>query len=462
MERMSKRERLEAAVAGDVVDRPPVALWRHWPGDDRTPDGLAAATIRFQQEFDFDFVKVTPASSFCVQDWGARDEWRGNVEGTRVYTGYPVQEPEDWAELPLLDPEHGALGDQLTCLQTLQEEFGEEVPFIQTVFNPLSQAKNLAGQERLLLHLRRHPGALQQGLETIAETTVRFIEAARARGVAGIFYAVQHARYELLSEEEYRAFGRTIDLRVLEAAQSLWLNVLHLHGAPVMFDLLVDYPVQVINWHDRETAPSLAEGKERFAGAVCGGLARWETVVRGSPEKVRAEAVDALIQTEGQRFVLGTGCVVPVVAPTGNLRAARQVVEAYPEMGSRIAAAIWAHLDREDMLSCAAAFRVARELETAPLQVGETADAMGVRLNRCQLGLFGYGPKAEGRHKVVEPAKSVDEALERAIHDRLAEGKLSCKAAWEIAAALRIPKMAVSAAAETLGIKIVNCQLGAF
>jgi len=324
---MDKRTRLQATIAGEPTDRPPVALWRHWPGDDRTAEGLAQATLRFQREFDFDLVKVTPASSFCLQDWGARDEWRGNVEGTREYTFHPVQSPEDWTRLPLLDPWQGALGAQLACLRMIGQALGDETPFIQTIFSPLAQAKNLAGAERLLLHLRRHPAALQAGLETITETTVRFIEAARTTGIAGVFYAVQHARYDLLSQAEYRAFGQPYDRRVLAAAEGLWLNMLHLHGEAVMFDALADSPVQVLNWHDREGGPSLREGQARFAGAVCGGLSRWTTVVRGTPAALRAEAQDALAQTGGRRFILGTGCVVPVIAPLENLRAARQAVE---------------------------------------------------------------------------------------------------------------------------------------
>ena len=42
------------------------------------PDDLAAAVVGFQRRYDYDFVKVTPASSFSVADWGVRDEWRGN------------------------------------------------------------------------------------------------------------------------------------------------------------------------------------------------------------------------------------------------------------------------------------------------------------------------------------------------------------------------------------------------
>ena len=105
MTEMSKRERLEAAIHGEKVDRPPVALWRHFPGDDQDPADLAASTLAFQQQYDFDFIKVTPASSFCVRDWGVEDLWQGNQEGTREYSPHPIRAPEQWFSLRPLDPE---------------------------------------------------------------------------------------------------------------------------------------------------------------------------------------------------------------------------------------------------------------------------------------------------------------------------------------------------------------------
>lgn len=327
MTAMSKQERLMAAIGGEAVDRPPVALWRHFPGDDQRPGDLAQATVAFQRRYDFDFVKVTPASSFCIRGWEVQDRWVGSLEGTREYTAHPVQSPEDWHRLRPLDPTQGTLGAQLRCLRRIADELAGQVPFIQTIFSPLAQAKNLLGPGRLPVYVRRYPDALRAGLEAITETTVRFVTAACETGIAGVFYAVQHAQYGLLGEEEYVAFGRPDDLRVLEAAQGLWLNVLHLHGTDVMFDLLADYPVQVVNWHDRETWPSLAEAQSRFGGAVCGGLQRWEVVVQGTPDQVREQAADAIAQTGGRRFILGTGCVTPIVAPTSNIRAAREAVE---------------------------------------------------------------------------------------------------------------------------------------
>jgi uroporphyrinogen decarboxylase len=265
------RERLLACLAGQLIDRPPVALWRHFPVDDQTPSALARATLDFQRTYDLDLVKVTPSSSFCLKDWGAMDEWRGATEGTRDYTHRVVQKPQDWERLSLLDPRQGYLGEQLDCLRQIVSALGPETPVLQTIFNPLSQAKNLSGGTALLVHLRRYPEAVHAGLKTITESTRRFLEVAIETKISGIFYAVQHAQYGLLSEDEYNSFGTVYDQPLLEPASSLWLNMLHLHGDQVMFQRFINFPVQVLNWHDRNR-PEPAGGLQTFSGAVCGGI----------------------------------------------------------------------------------------------------------------------------------------------------------------------------------------------
>lgn len=321
---LTHHARLKACLADQIPDRTPIALWRHFPVDDQTPDGLAAATAAFQHAYDFDLIKVTPSSSFCIKDWGVEDRWTGNPEGTRDYTRHVIHRPEDWKKLPVLDPTRGQLGDQLTCLRLLVQEFRPDTPILQTIFSPMTQAKNLVGGENLLVHMRRYPDALREGLETITQSTIRFVEKAIKTGIDGVFFAVQHAQFGILSKDETNTFERTYDLRVMEAARDLWLNFLHLHGSEVDFDLAVDFPAAVVNWHDRETIPSLKEGQERFRGTVCGGLRQWETMVLSGPDQVRTEAERAIQETGGRRFILGTGCVLPVTAPYGNIQAARQ------------------------------------------------------------------------------------------------------------------------------------------
>lgn len=320
------KERIQACINGQSLDRPPVALWRHFPVDDQDPKPLAEATLHFQQSYDFDLVKVTPASSFCLKDWGVEDKWMGHTEGTREYTKRIIHDPQDWESLPGLDPSAPHLAAQLDCLRFIRAELGPETPLLQTIFSPLAQAKNLAGNERLIAHLRLYPEAVMKGLRTIAETTRRFVEACLDIRVDGLFYAVQHAQASLLTIEEYRAFGLPHDREALDSAQALWCNLLHLHGHDIYFSLFDSLTFQIVNWHDRETLPSLAEAQSLFSGAVCGGM-RQDTLVYEHAEDVRKEAAEAMQQTGGSRFILGIGCVVPVIASHGNLLAARKSVE---------------------------------------------------------------------------------------------------------------------------------------
>jgi uroporphyrinogen decarboxylase len=55
---------------------------------------------------------------------------------------------------------------------------------------------------------------------------------------------------------------------------------------------------------------------------MCGGM-RQDTLVYADSTEVQKEAADAIRQTNGKRFILGTGCVVPIIASHGNILAAR-------------------------------------------------------------------------------------------------------------------------------------------
>lgn len=113
---------------------------------------------------------------------------------------------------------------------------------------------------------------------------------------------------------------------------------------------------------------------------------------------------------------------------------------------------------KQDELPCTIAFQIAKDLQVSPAKVGMTADLLNVRLIKCQLGLFGYAP----RKRLVKKQSSVDPKLKEAILAGLMDGRLPCRTAWQIAARFSIGKLSVSAACETLQIKIKPCQLGAF
>ena len=112
----------------------------------------------------------------------------------------------------------------------------------------------------------------------------------------------------------------------------------------------------------------------------------------------------------------------------------------------------------EKTIKCAGAFKIVEGFGTTADEVGFTIDMLEIRIIRCQMGIFGYEPEK----KAVKPMENVPDELESAIRDKLMDGILTCPLAWEVARTLKIPKMRISSACETLGIKIKSCQLGAF
>jgi hypothetical protein len=115
--------------------------------------------------------------------------------------------------------------------------------------------------------------------------------------------------------------------------------------------------------------------------------------------------------------------------------------------------------EKAGSITCAAAFSISKQLDCPPLTVGKTIDLLEKRIRRCQLGLFGYGLK---KKKMVKPAAMVTQNLKDAIRRAMDGDRLACLAAWELAGRMSLTKMELSSACEAMGIKIANCQLGAF
>lgn len=322
---MTHKERIYAAIKGEVSDRIPVALWQHFPRHDNDAQRFARKVIEFQQRYGFDLVKVTPVAGYPAEAWGAQLYYKDNANGTRGYTSRPVNVAKDWEALPALDVQEGVLGRQLQALRLIRQGVGNDVHVLQTIFSPLTIAKTLS--EHWKAHLLKAPETLHAGLVTITNVMIAFTKACLQCGADAVFFATQLATQDELTLEQYKTFGQRYDLQLLEAVRPhTEFVLLHGHGSNLMFDLLCDYPVHVLNWHDRgEGAPTLAQGLEKFSGAVLGGLNERVTLVQGTPEAIQNEARNAIKQTGGRRFILGTGCVTLQNTPEANLQAVRAV-----------------------------------------------------------------------------------------------------------------------------------------
>lgn len=118
--------------------------------------------------------------------------------------------------------------------------------------------------------------------------------------------------------------------------------------------------------------------------------------------------------------------------------------------------------EEDGRVSCATMHKIARELGVDPIEVGDAATALDIQASQCQVGLFGHRPRGEGKGRLVEPGMDVSENLEARIRGALDGGRLPCAAAWDIATEVKLKRLDLGNAAETLGIRISPCQLGFF
>jgi uroporphyrinogen decarboxylase len=329
---MKKNERIKAVLHGEPLDRLPVAFWRHWPNDDQRPDSLAQVALHFQRTYDLDFIKLPVSSAYTVDDYKVKHEYQGSLMGDRAYLERVVKTASDWDRVGRLDVHTGTYGWHLQALGMLLKEKDPETPVIITMFDPLSVAAYLAGDDTLLTHLRTHPEKVKSAVEVLTETSRDFARECISAGADGIFLSTRFASFEILNEEEYRRFGRPGDLGVLEAASGGWFNVLHFHGQHPMLNQLADYPVQAMNWHDRTTPYSLTEAGKIFKGTLMGGVEQYKLLRFGRRDEVERQVHDAVRQMRGRRLIVTPGCTYPIDVPHANLMALRKAVETVEDL----------------------------------------------------------------------------------------------------------------------------------
>lgn len=326
---MDKYQRLEKTIIGDLPDRVPVALWQHWAGDDQRAADLAKAHVRYLEAYDWDMLVVVPSQYFMVIDHGLQAVWRGASSGIYDILKTPIHRSLNWTDLRPIDPHRGQFAKQIQVLQLIRQQVGNTTPIIQRVYSPLTQALYLGGQALLLRDMRIHADRLRTGLNSLTETTLRFVDALkRNTQIDGIQYVVDLASYTLLSEIEYERFGLAFDAKVLDLVADIWqLNMVQVNGQTPMLHLFSGLPIQMLNWSTVEARPSLEAVQLDFAGAYCGGLGANEHILLGTPHLILDAARKAMTVMGHRRLILSAGRTLAMNCPKSNLHAVRQSVE---------------------------------------------------------------------------------------------------------------------------------------
>ena len=294
---LSHKERVDRALLGEELDRPPFSMWHHY----KQPTAALEAQdhLEFHRRYDTDFVKV-------MNDFD-----------------YPRSKTGKWYEL---EPLENPYPEQLHTLELVRDGLHGDAYFIDTLYGPYMTAMLLLAAEPEFAQkpaedrtdVINHIHAFQQEntmawaamMEAITQSTIHHIRRSQEIGTSGTLVSIFNATSKFGSVEDYEKYSRPYDKRVLAALADTRLTLLHLHTLDRPFlGQFKDFQAPVINYSVKTSGIPMNEVRKVYSQAIAGGVDEVDfnklTVeqIRKQWKLSREEA--------GSKYIITPGCSVP-------------------------------------------------------------------------------------------------------------------------------------------------------
>jgi uroporphyrinogen-III decarboxylase len=287
---LNHKERVDRALKGSDVDRPPFSFWHHFGLN--TPETHAEKSLSFHRAYHTDIVKV-------MSDFP-----------------YPKPSGRQWYQLKVEDD---PFPQQIKALELIRDGLDGRAYFIETIFNPWNVAEKLAPSKEELLRLKAEkPQALLDALDVITRSEINHARRAMKTGASGLLVSVANANSKELSPADYERFSLPFDKRFLEATSGAKLTFLHLHVEPEYLHFFKSWPAPVINYSQQVSGiPIVTVRKEYPSQVIAGGID--EVNYRKLSEQELKEQIADARKAAGPKFILTPGCSVPNESTTDEL-----------------------------------------------------------------------------------------------------------------------------------------------
>jgi len=297
---LGHKERVDRALLGQHVDRPPYSLWHHF--NKPTAEEEARSLVEFHQRYDTDIVKA-------MNDFD-----------------YPKSVTGKWYEIR---PTDSPYPKQLETLELVRNGLNGDAYFIDTLFGPYFTAQLLLGAEpeyadrklsenQLLVEAsaglqafqKRNPQAWHDMMGAITESTINHINKAKKIGTSGALVSIMNATEKFNSIEDYEQYSRPYDKRIMDALSDSRLTMLHLHFLDESFIAQFrDFKAPVINYSVKTSGISMTTMRANFTQTLAGGVDEidYDSL---SVAEIRHEWMTARKQA-GPKYIITPGCALP-------------------------------------------------------------------------------------------------------------------------------------------------------
>jgi len=296
---LSHKERVDRALRGQDLDRPPFTFYHHYKRP--TAQLEAQDHLEFHRAYNTDIVKV-------MNDFD-----------------YPQSTTGKWYELKPLD---SPFPEQLTTLQLVRDGLNGDAYFIDTIYGPymtamilfqsqpqfaaLGKSEEIEDEQIKSLHdfQQQNPDAWHGALEAITQSTINHIRHTKNIGASGALVSIFNAENKFGSVAEYERYTRPYDKRIFDALSDTKLTVLHLHylERPYLTQFR-DFNAPIIQYSVKTSGIPISEVRKLYSQPIAGGVDEIDfeklttAEMRTQWTKARDEA--------GAKYIAAPGCSVP-------------------------------------------------------------------------------------------------------------------------------------------------------
>jgi len=296
---LSHKERVDRALRGQDLDRPPFTFYHHYKRP--TAQLEAQDHLEFHRVYNTDIVKV-------MNDFD-----------------YPPSKTGKWYELGPFD---SPFPDQLSTLKLVRDGLNGDAYFVDTIYGPymtamilfqsqpqfagLGKSEEVQDEQIKSLHdfQKQNPDAWYGALEAITQSTIHHIRQSKDIGASGALVSIFNAESKFGSVADYERYTRPYDKRVFDALADTKLTVLHLHYLERPYlDQFKDFNAPVLQYSVRTSGIPISEVRKHYSQTIAGGVDEINFEKLTAAE-MRKQWTEARAQA-GARYIATPGCSVP-------------------------------------------------------------------------------------------------------------------------------------------------------
>jgi uroporphyrinogen decarboxylase len=256
------------------------------------------------------------------------------IQYEQVFPHIPeIQRPEDWARMPFYKLDF--YQEQLGVVEGLVKAARSEALVILTLYSPFMCAAHTTSSAMLTEHIKQDPEKVKRGMQVITDSLMQFVKECIRLGLDGFYTSTQGGEKDRFADPAlFQECVKPYDLALMEEInRSCIFNILHVCDYYLPYSDLspfLGYPGQIVNTNLELTGGKISaqEVSHKFGRPFMGGLDRKGVIATGTKAEVQ-RAVEDVLSTAPERFILGADCTVPDETSWDNLRTAISSAHSY-------------------------------------------------------------------------------------------------------------------------------------